>query len=174
MGLGNNKTKLFKINKIGEPRIEAPRWYYGNSKKKKKEKGGICKGEGAVFLESLLRAAGGRGGEGRSGSGSWERMNYESPLQRWRGSLVLTHGCSAACRVCVKDSASVLVGILQAYALRNFEYTQLNIENEYAICTLIYMQILYVMIYHHQHICKVPQVYSSLKHYTCNAHLPFT
>ena len=68
-------------------------------------------------------------------------MNYElrilyalAPLQRWRDSLVLTHGCSAACRVCVKDSASVLVGTLQAYALRNFEYA---IENEYAICTLI-------------------------------------
>ena len=27
------------------------------------------------------------------------------------------------------------------------------------------MQILYIMIYHHQHICKVPQVYSSLTLY---------
>ena len=87
-----------------------------------------------------------------------------APLQRWRDSLVLTHGCSAACRVCVKDSASVLVGTLQAYALRNFEYA---IENEYAYAIYMHtdMQILYIMIYHHQHICKVPQVYSSLTLY---------
>ena len=57
-------------------------------KKKKREKGNL-QGGGRDFLESLLRAAGGRGGEGRSGSGSGERMNYELRIVRTGAALAV-------------------------------------------------------------------------------------